>query len=180
MADNLTLEDPSKALNESPECKDPQSSLLQVSFDVNQMLNTFFALRECAPSPSNTGFTAYLESCLLHFRSVLEFFDGTLSLWKITVRDFAPGDRSLDVIQAPDLAPVRDLIDQYLSCMDRRRTTDFSLRIEEILDSAVVELTKTFESFLDELPAGSIEKVLLENSTRGALRKRKTLEDFKE
>ncbi len=60
------------------------------------------------------------------------------------------------------------------------RTVDFSLPVVEILRSAVVELTKTFESFLDELPAGSIEKMLLENGTRVALEKLSTIEDFKE
>ena len=167
------------ALTEYHQGNDFQSMLQRISFDLNQMINTFIAMRGCAPSPSNTGFTAYLESCLLHIRNMIQFFRDPKSE-KITTRDFVRGWRSNDVIQAPELAPVRDLIDQYLSCMNRRRTIDVSLRIEEILRSAVVELTKTFESFLDELPAGSIEKVLLENSTRVALEKLKTVEDFKE
>jgi len=54
------------------------------------------------------------------------------------------------------------------------------LESDQILRSAVVELAETFERFLEMLPDGSREKVSLENSTRGALRKRKTLEDFKE
>lgn len=57
---------------------------------------------------------------------------------------------------------------------------DCLLESDQILRSAVVELAETFERFLEMLPDGSREKVSLENSTRGALRKRKTLEDFKE
>ena len=180
MAERSTDDRLPKAFQEPLECKDPHSSLVQVSFDVNQMLNTFFALRECAPSPSNTGYTAYLESCLLHVRNLLEFFDGTLNMWKITVLDFVPGDRSLDVIQAQHFILVRDVIDQYLVAGNGLRTRDCSLQIHAIIGAAVVALADAFKSFVEQLPAGSVETKCLENSTRVALEKLKTVEDFKE
>lgn len=107
MAERSTADRLPKAFQEPLECKDPHSSLLQVSFDVNQMLNTFFALRECAPSPSNSGYTAYLESCLLHIRKLIKFFIDPPNLGEISVRDFAQGGCSIDVIQAQDFIPVR-------------------------------------------------------------------------
>jgi hypothetical protein len=60
------------------------------------------------------------------------------------------------------------------------RTGDCSLPVDEILGSAVVAPAEALESFLDKFPAESAEKLLLENSTRVALRKLKSAEDFKQ
>ena len=114
MIDAQSSDDLSMALTEYHQGNDFQSMLQRISFDLNQMINTFIAMRGCAPSPSNAGFTAYLESCLLHIRNLIQFFRDPKSE-KITIRDFVRGGRSIDVTLAPDLAPVRDLIDQYLA-----------------------------------------------------------------
>ena len=179
MAETCSADGLPIAFKESPECNDLQSSPQRISFDVNQMINTFLGLSECAPSPSNTGFTAYLESCLLHIRNLIQFFRDPKSE-KITIRDFVRGGRSIDVTLAPDLASVRDLIDQYLAAGNRMRTSDCSLPVDEILGSAVVGLGDAFKSFVEQLPAGSVETKCLENSTRAALGKLKTVEDVKE
>ena len=165
---------------EHHQCNDLHSTLQQISFDLNQTINTFLALQQCAPSPSNTGYTAYLESCLPHVQNLLKFFTDGRDLGEVTVRDFPPRDSSCDVTQAPDLAPVRDLIEQYLVYGNWMEPSNCLLEFDQILGSAVAGLAEAFESFLDELPAGSTEKLLLENSTRVALRKLRTREHHKE
>ena len=61
MAETCTTDRLLRALTESPEFKVSQSPFQQLSFDVNQMIHTFLAMQQSAPSPSNIGYTAYLE-----------------------------------------------------------------------------------------------------------------------
>ena len=170
MAKTYTADHLLRALRESAECNDLLSTLQQLSVDLNQMIHTFVALQQCAPSPSNTGYTAYLESCLLHVRNLITFFHN-LEFEKITIRDFVPGERWIDATQAPDLAPVRDVIDQYLVAGNGYWLIDSASQFDQILCSAVVELADAFQSFMDLLPAGSTVKEFMENSTRVALGK---------
>lgn len=151
MTDTQTVDDLSGALSKYPECQNLHSSLQRISFDIDQMIHTFVALQQCAPSPSNTGYTAYIESCLLHIRSLIKFFADPPNLGEIAVRNFAAGDHSLNVIQALDFTPVRDVIDRYLVAGNRMTMVDSSSRTHEILRSAVVTLAETFESFLEML-----------------------------
>lgn len=115
MIDAQSSDDLSIALTEYRQEKDFRSSLLQFSFDINQMISTFLAMQQCAPSPSNTGYTAYIESCLIHIRNLTEVITNAPSFRKITIRDFIPGERSLDVKQALDFSTVRDSIDHFNS-----------------------------------------------------------------
>ena len=114
----------------------------------------------------------------MHIRNLITFFRD-LEFEKISVRDFVAGDHSLNVIQALDSNPISDLIQQDLVHGNRMRTSDCSFEFDQILGSAVVELAEAFESFLDQFPAESAEKSLLENGTRVALEKAKRLKDFK-
>lgn len=153
-----------------PECENLQSSLRRISIDINQMINTFFALSECAPSPSNTGYIAYLESCLLHVRNLITFFHN-LEFEKITSEDCEQEEHSSDVIQAQDFTLVHDVFDQYLVAGNRYWLIDSSSPVDQILRSAVVALAETFENFVKEFPAESAEKLLLEDSTQVVLGK---------
>ena len=53
------------------------------------------------------------------------------------------------------------------------RVVNSSSQFDQILGSTVVEMAETFESFMEQFPPGSTEKLLLENGTRRALIKPK-------
>lgn len=76
--------------------------------------------------------------------------------------------------------PISDLIEQYLVLGNRTRTSDYSLKFDQVLGAIAVELAGAFKSFVETLPADSKEKLHVENRTRVALRKLRTLEDYKE
>lgn len=180
MADIQTIDDLLGALNEYPEYRDPQIAMHVIALDVNQMINSFTAMEQCAPSASNTGYTAYLESCLLHTRNLLEFFIDSPDPGKIIFRDFVLGSRLADLVQALDLNPLRELIDQYFAHMNWMRSTHFSSPVEEIIGSAVIALAEAFNSFIELLSGGLMEREFLENSTQRALKKLEKLEYFRE
>lgn len=144
-----------------------------VSLEVKLMIRAFIAMRQAAISATDTGYTAYLESSLIHVRNLIEFMIDTPAPTKITFRDFIPegqfASRTL-----PDLKSIRELINQNLVHMDWKRTVpgDSSSRpVGEVIESTVRTLANLFRRFIELLPTESNERQFIKRNTQASLEK---------
>lgn len=157
--------------------KNLELAMQVVAFEVTQMIDAFLAMQKVAATAiataTETGYTAYLESALLHVRNLMEFMiDKSVSATKITYRDFVSKD-DFHVDGLANFGPIRELISQHLVHMDWKRTlsdsTLVTIPVEELVASTIVALGETFRSFVNLLPAGSKERQFFEASTQASL-----------